>query len=177
LVSVDKTTVSKRPGDAFVDDTITGTTDDDVTKEPVPLEEKELTSDEEAMVKRMEDIIQFFLDLLQATGGNLAPEKCVWFLIAHRWKKGVPTLLANKSTHREITMQSKTTGTISEFKRKAVSQGHRTLGFHLCGDGTSRAHKKVMKEKAIKYGDSIMSISLKRGECAMAYNSCYMASL
>jgi hypothetical protein len=79
-------------------------TDDDVMKEPAPIEEKEMTSDEEAMVKRMADIIQSFLDLLQVAGGDLAPEKCVWFLIAHRWKKGVPTLLANKSTHRRITM-------------------------------------------------------------------------
>jgi hypothetical protein len=80
LVSVDKSTISTRPGDAFVDDT---TTDDDVTKDPVPIDEKELTSDEEAMVKRMEEIIHFFLDLLQITGGDLAPEKCVWYLIAH----------------------------------------------------------------------------------------------
>jgi hypothetical protein len=163
LVSVDRTTISTRPGDAFVDDTTTGTTDEDVTKEPVPIEENELTSDEEAMVKRMEDIITFFLDLLQLTGGDLAPEKFVWFLTAHRWKKGVPTFLANKSTHRGITMQSKATWTISEVKRKAVSQGHKTLGFHLCRDGTSRAHKKVMKEKAIKYGGAIMSSSLKMG--------------
>jgi hypothetical protein len=34
-----------------------------------------------------------------------------------------------------------------------------------------------MKENAIKYGESIKSSSLKRGECAMAYSSCYMASL
>jgi hypothetical protein len=83
-----------------VDDTTTGTTDDDVTKDPVPIDENKLASDEEAMVKRMEDIIQFFLDLLQVTGGDLAPEKCVWYLIAHRWTKGIPTLLENKTTHR-----------------------------------------------------------------------------
>jgi hypothetical protein len=83
LVSVDKSTISTRPGDSFVDDTLTGTTDDDVTKDPSLIEEKDLTSDEEAMVKRMEDIIQFFLDVLQVTGGDLAPEKCVWYLIAH----------------------------------------------------------------------------------------------
>jgi hypothetical protein len=177
LISVHKTTISTRPGGAFVDDTTTGTTDDDVTKEPFPIEEKELTSDEEAMVKRMEDIIQFFIDLQQVTGGDLAPEKCVWFLIAHRWKKGVPTLLANKYTHRGITIQSKAKGTIPAVKRKAVSRGHITLGSNLCGDGTSWAHKKVMKENAIKYGEAIMSSSLKSGECAMAYNSCYMASL
>jgi hypothetical protein len=34
-----------------------------------------------------------------------------------------------------------------------------------------------MKEDDIKYGEAIMSNSLKRGECAMVYNSCYMASL
>jgi hypothetical protein len=74
-------------------------------------------------------------------------------------------------------MKSKETGTISAVKRKAVSQGHITLGFHLCGDGTSRAHTKIMKKNAIKYGEAIMSSSLKRGECSMAYNSFYMASL
>jgi hypothetical protein len=55
-----------------VDNTRTGTTDDDVTKDPVPIDEKELTSDKEAMVKRMEDIIQFFLDLLHVTGGDVS---------------------------------------------------------------------------------------------------------
>jgi hypothetical protein len=115
------------------------------------------------MVKRMEDIIHFFLDLLQVTGGDLAPEKCVWYMIAHQWKKGVPTFLANKTTHRGITMKSKATGAISAVKRKDVSQGHRTLWFHLCGDRTSCAHKKVMHENAIKYGEAIMSSSLKRG--------------
>jgi hypothetical protein len=156
---------------------MTGKTDDDVTKDPVPIEEKELTSDEEEMVKRMEDIIPFFLDLLQVRVGDLAPEKCVWYLIPHRCKKCVPTLLANKTTHIGITMKSKATGTISAVKKKAVSQGNITLGFHLCDDGTSHAHKKVMKEKAIKYGESIKISSLKRGECTMAYNSFYMASL
>jgi hypothetical protein len=34
-----------------------------------------------------------------------------------------------------------------------------------------------MKEKAIKYGEAIKSSSLQRGECAMAYNVCYMESL
>jgi hypothetical protein len=45
LVSVDKSTISTRPVDSFVDDTTTGTTDDDVTKDPVLIDEKELTRD------------------------------------------------------------------------------------------------------------------------------------
>jgi hypothetical protein len=74
LVSVDKSTTSTRPGDSFVDDTTTGTTDDNVTKD-LSIEKTELTSEEEAMVKIMEDIIQFFLDLLQVYDCSLMDER------------------------------------------------------------------------------------------------------
>jgi hypothetical protein len=47
----------------------------------------------------------------------------------------------------------------------------------LTGDGTSTAHKKIMKTKTKKYSEAIISSSLKRGESAMAYNSYYMTSL
>jgi hypothetical protein len=38
LVSVDKSTISTRPGDSFADDTTAGTAYDDVTKDPVPID-------------------------------------------------------------------------------------------------------------------------------------------
>jgi hypothetical protein len=84
LVSVDGKVEHKRPGDSFVDDTTTGTTNDDTTMEPVPVEEEELTWSEEELVAKIQDIIQFFLVVLQVTGGDLAPVKCVWYLICHR---------------------------------------------------------------------------------------------
>jgi hypothetical protein len=96
----------------------------------------------------MQVVIQFFLDLLQVAGGDIAPEKYVWYLIAHRWKKGVPRLLAKRANHRGINITSNATGQTSGIKRKYVNQGHRTLGFHLTGYGTSTAQKKIMKIKA-----------------------------
>jgi hypothetical protein len=90
LVSVDKSNTSTRPGDSFIDDTSRGFTSDDTNREPVPIEETELTGDEEDLVEQMQVIVQFFLDLLQVTGGYLAPEKCVSYLIARRWKNGLP---------------------------------------------------------------------------------------
>jgi hypothetical protein len=83
LVSVDGKIEHKRPGDSFVDDTTTVTTNDDTTMEPVPVEEESLTWSEE-LIAKMQDIIQFFLDVLQVTGGDLAPAKCAWYLICHR---------------------------------------------------------------------------------------------
>jgi hypothetical protein len=84
LISVDGMEEHVRPGDAFVDDTTTGVMNDDTTMEPVDVEVTELTPSEEDLIGKMQMIIQFFLDLLQVTGGDLAPEKCVWFLICHR---------------------------------------------------------------------------------------------
>jgi hypothetical protein len=89
----------------------------------------------------MEAIIQFFLDLLQVTGGDLAPEKCAWYLIGHSWKKGVSKLIQIEPQHRSITMTSRSSGQVSGIKRKAPTEGHRTLGFFVIGDGTSNEHK------------------------------------
>jgi hypothetical protein len=84
VVSVDKSKTSTIPGDSFVYDTTTGVTSDDTNREPVPMEEKDVTVDKEDLVEQMQVVIQFFQDLLQVTGGDLSPEKCVWYLIAHR---------------------------------------------------------------------------------------------
>jgi hypothetical protein len=47
----------------------------------------------------------------------------------------------------------------------------------MTGDGTSSAHKKVMKEKAVLFGEAIMNSSLWRSESAVAYNSFYLPSI
>jgi hypothetical protein len=96
----------------------------------------------------MQVFIQFLLDLLQVTGGDLAPEKNAWYLIAHRCKNGLPTFLRKGESHRVIEIMSNATGHTSGIKRKAATQGHISMGFHLTGDGTSSAHKKIMKFKA-----------------------------
>jgi hypothetical protein len=89
LVSVDGRTTDTRHGDSFVDDTTTGATDDNHNLDPISSTVRRLTQVEDSLVARMEVIIQFFLNLLQVMGGDLAPEKCTWYLIGHRWNKGV----------------------------------------------------------------------------------------
>jgi hypothetical protein len=58
LVSVDGITTDTRPGK----------TDDNHNLEPIPSSVRGLTQEEDSLVARMEEIIQFFLDLLQVTG-------------------------------------------------------------------------------------------------------------
>jgi hypothetical protein len=163
-------------GDSFEDDTTTGTTSDDSEIEPVSHVISDLTSSEEMLIAKMEEIIQFFLDLLQVTGGDLAPYKCAWYIISYRWKDGKPRLLQKHSSHRGIRIVSRSTNTESGFNRKAPTEGHRTLGLFMTGDGTCTAHKKVMTEKASLYTTAIKRSSVWKEESGLACNSFYLHS-
>jgi hypothetical protein len=117
------------PGESFVDVTTIGTTGDNHHIKPIPSSVSEFTQEEEGIVTRMEEIIQFFLDLLQVTGGNLAPEKCTWYLIGYRWSKRVPKLIQIEPQHRSIYITLRASAHISGIQRKAPMEGHRTLFF------------------------------------------------
>jgi hypothetical protein len=84
LVSVDSADEHVIPGDSFVDETKMGVTNDATAMDPVPVEISDLTQSEEELIVQIQTIIQFFLDLLQVTGGDLGPETCAWFFICHR---------------------------------------------------------------------------------------------
>jgi hypothetical protein len=71
VVSVDNSKTRTRPGDSFVDDTTTDVTSDDTTRDPVLIDEKDLTADEAELIEQMQVVIHFFLDLIQVTGGVL----------------------------------------------------------------------------------------------------------
>jgi hypothetical protein len=177
FVAIDDEEEHIRPGDSFVDNTTTGTTNDDPELEPVSYDIAELTTSEETLIAKMEEIIHFFLDLLQVTGGDLTPKKCVWYLISHLWKDGKPRLLQKHSSHRGIKIISKSTNTESGVKQKAHNEEHRTLGFFMTGDGKFSSHKKVMTEKSSLYATAIQRSSVWKGESGLAYNSFYLPSL
>jgi hypothetical protein len=177
LVAIDGEEEHIRPGDSSVDDTTTGTINDDSKLKPVSHVISDLTLSKETLLAKMEEIIQFFLDLLQVTGGNLSPEKCVWYLVSHCWKDGKPQLLQKHSSHRGIKIVSRSTNTESGVKRKAPTKGHRTLGFFMTGVGTCTAHKKLMQEKASLYATAITRSSVWKGESGLAYNSLYLPSI
>jgi hypothetical protein len=177
LVAVDREEEHVCPGDSFIDDTTTGVANDDMTMEPVPAEVKELTQSEEDLIGQMQIIIHFFLNLLRVIGSDLAPEKCVWFLICHIWKNRKARHLNVQDYHKGIKIISRSTGTVSGVKRKSLDEGHITLGFQISGYGKCTAQKKATKEKAISFGEAIKSSTMWRGEIGMVYNSFNMLSL
>jgi hypothetical protein len=81
MVAIDGVEKHIWPGDSFLDDTTTGNTNDDPELEPIYTDRVELTTSEKIIIAKMEEIIQFFLDSLQVTGGDLSPEN---FVVSHQ---------------------------------------------------------------------------------------------
>jgi hypothetical protein len=86
-------------------------------------------------------------------------------------------MVQTKQSHEGINLTSKSEGTTVGIKRKAPIDSHRTLGFHLQGNGKTDSHKKVMHKKAESYGEAIRGGILKRRESSTAYNCYYMSSI
>jgi hypothetical protein len=74
-------------------------------------------------------------------------------------------------------MTSRSSLQFSGIKRKAPTEGHRTLRFFMTVDGTSNDHKQVMMEKGLGYARAIRNSTLQRGECSMPYGAYYMPIL
>jgi hypothetical protein len=64
----DKFDCSRLVADSFVDDTTRWATSDDPDIEPAGVEVQQLTESEEKLVTRVQDIVHFFMDILQVTG-------------------------------------------------------------------------------------------------------------
>jgi hypothetical protein len=91
-----------------VDDTTTGATDDNHNLDPISSTVRGITQEEDSLVARMEVIIQFFLDLLQVTGGDLAPEKMCMVFDWPPLEQGCLKTDSNRTTtpidHNDITV-------------------------------------------------------------------------
>jgi hypothetical protein len=65
-----------------------------------------------------------------------------------RWKSKNGADQAMSQSHKGINLTLKIEGIPVAFKHEAPSDSHRTLVFHLLGDGQPYSHKKLMREKA-----------------------------
>jgi len=116
-------------GFAFVDDTDLIVTDN--------------SNDEQIVASKMQGSVSLWHGLLKATGGDLVPEKCFWYLINfhfdhNQWKyKQWPT------TQRQISIPRED-GTRVIIPRLQTTEARRTLGVRLAPDGNNEEEFKYL---------------------------------
>ncbi len=134
-------------GFAFVDDTDLIVTD--------------ASNDEKQVTQKMQSSLSLWHGLLQATGGDLVPEKCFWYLIDFAWE--------NKGWHyktwndRDRILQiPQQDGTPVTIPRLLTSEARRTLGVRLAPDGNNNAEYAHLREEAIQWRNHMATATLSR---------------
>lgn len=125
----------------------------------------------------MQNIIQWFLDLLQVTGGDLALHKCAWMFTSFRWRQGRASFLPIHTDHDNILVQNSITTKTTKIKRLHPTKGLRTLGCYISGDCTSAYAFKILLQKAKAFAAAIQNSNLTKAEGILAYNLYYLPSI
>jgi hypothetical protein len=103
LVSVSGIILHKHVGEGLIDDTGLAASAQSST-ETTSSRNKQFSSDESTLFLKIQKILQFFLELLQVSGGDLNITTCACFTVFHRWTGGEATLLEIQDSHPLMTI-------------------------------------------------------------------------
>jgi Reverse transcriptase (RNA-dependent DNA polymerase) len=128
----------KRLTDAFVDDTSLAITD---TYAPMKPNE---------MIRSIEQIAQNWERLLFLSGGSLNLKKCSWSMIHWEWKHGRPAIYQRQEEDADITLITKSTGTVTKsvIKYNAPNISTRLLGVHINPVGDFTEQLNILRKKS-----------------------------
>ncbi len=119
------------------------------------------TNLEQAVALKMQQSLQLWHGLLQATGGDLVPEKCFWYLIDFKWANNRWQYVKWTANERVLSIP-RSDGTKVQIPRLETGEARRTLGVRLAPDGNNDAEYAHLREEAIKWKNHIATANLPR---------------
>ena len=154
----------QRVGEAYVDDTDLWTALERSTLEEMALE--------------MEEVAQFWEQLLFTTGGALALEKCFFVAVQWSFEGDIYTLPKGLVGNVSISLSSGADYDQKEpIRQSATNVGSRVLGVFLAPDGNNAEDLKVMCAKGSSMARNVAHSKLSRSEVATAYEFMLRPSL
>jgi hypothetical protein len=125
----------------------------------------------------MQNMLQFFLELLQIAGGNLNISKCACFTVFQIWIGGCASRLKMQDYHLLVTITHPHKDEIKNIDKKDPNQSHRSLGWMMTTDGKYTAQFIVLKRKAKLFTGAILQSQMQRYGATNAYNCYYLDSV
>jgi hypothetical protein len=125
----------------------------------------------EDFVKRVQDATYYWAKLLQATGGDLKPSKCYWYLLAYQFSKGQVKLgRVGESSPLELRIPQ-TSGEDVLIELKELNEASEVLGVWSSPSGTDGRHLKYMMEKGYKWSRRVTASSLSPAEVWQSFKT------
>ena len=120
---------------------------------------------EEDLIKRTQDGINLWNELIEVTGGALEPRKTDWCIISYKKECGV-WIPCTRQT--KVMIQDELSKEKIELKKLQPWEARRTLGIWQACDGNQRKQTEVLIENINKYGDQIKKSGLSTREKEIA---------
>jgi len=119
------------------------------------------SNNERMVANKMQQSLQLWHRLLKATGGNLVPEKCFWYLINFKYEKNhwKYKIWEDNMYNLQIPNQD---GTMVAIPQLQVNAARRTLGVHLAPDGNNAAEFQYMHGVATEWKNHMVMAKIPR---------------
>ena len=157
----------QRHNDAFVDD-VTGYANKF-------LDELQGTNVLNQVTRTMQKDAATWNELLQISGGKLALQKCLYYIISWQWTNGIATTVPPEQIQPKIHLRTDTE--YSPITHLPCHQAHRTLGQMKAPVGNNEDQLLHMSKRSNSWLSAIKEASLSRMEARAAYESIWFPSI
>ena len=159
-----------------------------VSKEEMRLAGFAYVDDSDIFVCRLDENINALVDKLQqlvdnwelaakVTGGAIAPEKCWWYLLEFEWDKEANYSYKSHDPE-QYTLKAKDASNDSHsIKYLDPSTPQEMLGVFISPDGNCIEQKRQLVNKAERYGELLLTSQIYRHEAWIGLNSMAMKSI
>lgn len=113
--------------------------------------------------------------LLRTTGGAIDPKKSDWSILQYQWTHGHANIKKQKST-KQLTVRNKQ-GIIQPLKQISPSTARETLGCWIAIDGSKKKQRKVLLQKAKRWGQRLQVSFLSKQDAILGFRTTIMMSL
>ena len=106
-----------------------------------------------------------------ASGGSLKPEKCFWYLIAFKFRNGVPDYKTIRDFPPDTVLRVPAPdGSEHPIQLLEVTEAKKTLGVLQCPAGLPDAHLQQMKKHGLDWADKAATQPLPRRLARMSHD-------
>ena len=131
----------QQTNDAFVDD-VTGYTNQFT-------DELQGMHVENKVIHLMQQDATLWSRLLHISGGKLALQKCLYYIVAWKWNRKGATMKPPNTIQPKIVLHNN--NTVTPIQHLNPNQAHRTLGQYKAPDGNQSKHFDYMVTKSSKW--------------------------
>jgi hypothetical protein len=127
--------------------------------------------DQEMLVPWVQQATTHWANLLQATGGNLNPAKCYWYLLQYKFEKGEASLTSKRQLLDKHLTIPQPNGSEVEITLKDPTEPSEVLGVLVSPTGDGEPMLQHMVDKGYKWSRRVLNSKLQAKDAWFSFRT------